>query len=255
MAVELASQVTGEGQPLVILHGLFGSGRNWGSIARQLADIRQVHCLDLRNHGASPWTGEMDYRVMAEDVADYIERRGLAPCDILGHSMGGKTAMLVALTRQELVERLIVADIAPVGYIRESYPEYVDAMRRVDLDRYSRRADIDTLLAPNIPDPSLRSFLMQNLVNEHGKYHWRLNLDGIAANLPAITDFPAVRDSFGGPTTFIAGERSDYIRPRDENAIRHLFPHARLVEVGQAGHWLHAEQPERFVQLVRQALA
>ncbi len=253
-AVELNAQVIGEGEPMVILHGLFGSARNWSSIARGLADIRQVHALDLRNHGSSPWDQAMTYEQMAEDVALYIERRGLAPSDVLGHSMGGKTAMRMALTRPELVERLIIVDIAPVGYVRESYPDYLRAMQAVDLDRAHRRADIDAILAPAIPDPSLRAFLMQNLVSEEGRFHWRLNLAGIAPNLPAIIGFPDSRTSFDGPATFLAGERSNYIRPRDREAIERLFPQARLIEIGQAGHWPHAEQPERFLSLVRKAL-
>jgi pimeloyl-ACP methyl ester carboxylesterase len=252
--IELSTQVIGEGQPLVILHGLFGSARNWGSIARALGDIRQVHALDLRNHGASPWAPSMTYQEMAADVAAYLESRGLAPCDILGHSMGGKTAMLLALTRPELVNRLIVVDIAPVGYIRESFPEYVDAMKAVDLAHVHRRTDVDTHLAPTIPDASLRAFLLQNLVTEHGRFHWRINLDAIRANLPAIIDFPTVKGCFGGPTTFLAGERSDYIRPRDEATIERLFPRARIQEIGQSGHWPHAEQPEKFLKIVRTAL-
>lgn len=253
-AVNLSAQVIGEGSPLVILHGLFGSARNWGSIARGLADIRQVHALDLRNHGSSPWDQAMTYEEMAEDVADYIERRGLAPTDVLGHSMGGKTAMLMALTRPELIDRLIIVDIAPVSYVRESYPEYLRAMQSLDLERLHRRADIDAALAPAIPDPSLRAFLMQNLVSEQGRFHWRINLAGIAPNLPAVIAFPDIQASFGGPTTFLAGERSDYIRPRDRAAIERHFPQAKQIEIGQAGHWPHAERPERFLSLVRNAL-
>ncbi len=252
--MELNAQITGEGSPLVILHGLFGSARNWASIARGLADIRQVHALDLRNHGSSPWAEEMTYERMAEDVAGYIERRGLAPTDLLGHSMGGKAAMVLALQQPELVDRLIVVDIAPVDYVRDSFPTYVAAMRAVDLAAGHRRADIDAQLAGAIPDPLLRAFLLQNLVSEDGRFRWRLNLPGIGANLPAITAFPPSDKSFTGPTTFLAGEHSDYIRPRDEGAIRRLFPRAGIFEIGQSGHWPHAEQPERFLALVRQAL-
>ena len=250
----LASQVVGEGSPLVVLHGLFGSARNWASVARGLSDIRQVHALDLRNHGSSPWSEQMTYERMAADVALYIETRGLAPCDVLGHSMGGKTAMVLALTEPELVERLIVVDIAPIGYVRESFPEYVRAMKDIDLAHTHRRADVDAQLTPYIPDASLRAFLLQNLVSEHGRFHWRINLDGIGPNLPAIIDFPPFKYGFSGATTFLAGERSDYIRPRDEAAIHRLFPHSKLIEIGQSGHWPHAEQPERFLSLVRQAL-
>ncbi|HXP96650.1 MAG TPA: alpha/beta fold hydrolase [Telmatospirillum sp.] len=238
----------------MILHGLFGSARNWGSIARGLADIRQVHALDLRNHGSSPWSPSMTYEQMAEDVADYIERRGLAPTDVMGHSMGGKAAMQMALSRPELVNHLIVVDIAPVSYIRESFPEYLRAMQAVDLDHSDRRADIDADLASAIPEPSLRAFLMQNLVSEQGRFRWRINLAGIAPNLPAIIAFPESQDHFDGPTTFLAGERSNYIRPRDRETIERLFPKATQIEIGQTGHWPHAEQPERFLALIRQAL-
>lgn len=196
----------------------------------------------------------MSYERMAEDVADYIERRGLAPTDLLGHSMGGKTAMLMALTRPELIERLIIVDIAPVSYVRESFPEYLRAMQAVDLEQLRRRADVDAALAPAIPDASLRAFLMQNLVSEEGRFHWRINLTGIAPNLPAIIAFPDVQSRFEGPATFLAGERSDYIRPRDKGAIERLFPHAKLIEIGETGHWPHAERPDRFLSLTRDAL-
>lgn len=254
VAVNLNAQIVGEGSPLIILHGLFGSGRNWGTIARGLADARQVHALDLRNHGASPWDPAMSYELMVEDVAEYIERRGLAPADVLGHSMGGKTAMLMALTRPELVERLIVVDIAPVSYVRDHFRDYLEAMQGIDLDHLRRRADIDAALAPAIPDESLRSFLMQNLVSQDGRFHWRINLAGIAPNLPRIIAFPEIRAAFDGPTTFLAGERSNYIRPRDQADIERLFPHSRLIEIGESGHWPHAERPEKFLALVRDAL-
>jgi pimeloyl-ACP methyl ester carboxylesterase len=196
----------------------------------------------------------MTYQQMAEDVAHYIERYGLMPSDVLGHSMGGKVAMLLALTRQELVNRLIVVDIAPVDYVRDSFPEYLRAMQAVDLEGRKRRADIDADLASAIPDPSLRAFLMQNLVSEQGRFHWRINLTDIAANLPSIIAFPKTDAHFDGQTTFLAGERSDYIRPRDRSAIESRFPTAKLREIGQAGHWPHAEQPERFLSMVREAL-
>jgi pimeloyl-ACP methyl ester carboxylesterase len=254
-SLELNAQVTGQGQPLVVLHGLFGSARNWASIARRLADIRQVHGLDLRNHGDSPWAESMTYEDMAGDVAAYIERNDLAPCDVLGHSMGGKAAMVMASSRPQLVERLVVVDIAPVAYLGHDYRDYIAAMLSIDLDRVRRRADVEAELAPAIPDPALRAFLSQNLVGDQGKFHWRLNLAGIGRNLPAIVGFPDLASPFPRPVTFLAGERSDYVRPRDEAAIRALFPAATIVEIGQSGHWPHAEQPEQFLKLVRAALA
>lgn len=252
--MRLSSQIVGEGAPLIILHGLFGSARNWSGICRALSGVRQVHALDLRNHGSSPWSDEMSYELMAEDVAEYAASQGLVPADVLGHSMGGKTAMHLALTRPELVERLIVVDIAPVGYVREKFPQYIAAMKRLDLERITRRAEADAQLAPDIPDDSMRAFLIRNLVSEQGRFRWRINLDGIGVNLPAVVGFPRHDEAFLGPTTFLAGERSDYIRPRDEGEMKRLFPQFKLIEIGAAGHWPHAEQPETFLKLVRAAL-
>lgn len=256
-AIPLHAQVVGDGEPLVILHGLFGSARNWGVIARRLAGLRQVHALDARNHGASPWAETMTYTEMAGDLAGYIEAHALAPCDILGHSMGGKTAMTLALTHPGLVRRLIVADIAPVRYVhgaQDAYGSYIEAMLGLDLAIIKRRSEADAALASSIPEPSLRAFLVQNLQDGGGGFHWRINLRGIEENLENLTDFPVAGGHFDGPTTFLTGELSNYVRPRDEPAIRRLFPAARMIEIGDAGHWPHAEQPERFLRLVTAAL-
>lgn len=253
--VELASQIIGDGPPLIILHGLFGSGHNWGRMARGLADIRQVHSLDLRNHGSSPWTTAMTYPDMASDVAAYAERRGLIPCDVLGHSMGGKTAMTLALTRPELVERLIIVDIAPVSYAgANDHSGQIAAMRSLDLSILSHRAEIDRHLASGLPDPVLRAFLMQNLVRDGSHFRWRINLEGIEASLPALVGFPGISASFTGPTTFFAGETSNFIRPRDEAEMQIKFPHCRLIEVGDSGHTPHADHPDKFLNLLRTAL-
>jgi pimeloyl-ACP methyl ester carboxylesterase len=258
-AVTIADQTVGEGVPILVLHGLFGSGRNWGGIARSLAqDGRQVHLLDARNHGASPWVATMAYPDMAEDVAALIERLGAGPVDVIGHSMGGKTAMTLALARPELVRRLIAVDIAPVAYrggAQEPYAAYIAAMRALDVAGFTRRAEADAALAAAIPDASMRAFLVQNLENAEQGYRWRINLDGIAANLEALTGFPETGAQYGGPVTVLAGELSNYVRPRDEAAIRRYFPQAQIVVVDGAGHWPHADQPERLLALLRQALS
>ena len=256
--IPLHSQIVGDGPPLVILHGLFGSGRNWGGIARRLADRRAIHLLDARNHGASPWAATMTYRDMAGDVGAYIESARLAPVDLIGHSMGGKTAMVLALTRPELVRRLITVDIAPVAYrhgAQEPYGPYIDAMRALDLGRIHRRAEAEAALAGAIPDDSMRAFLVQNLESAGDSYRWRINLVAIEANLPDLTSFPTIDAHYDGPAMTIAGELSDYVRPRDETEIRRLFPSSRITVIEGAGHRPHADQPDRLMAVLDQALA
>jgi esterase len=252
--IDLASQTMGSGPPLIILHGLFGSQRNWGGIARALAAGNEIHGLDLRNHGDSPWSTAMGYDEMAADVARYIERHKLAPAALLGHSMGGKVGMRLAMHRPELIERLIVVDIAPVPYHNEHYSGYVEAMLKLPLDRITRRADADAALKPVIGDDSLRAFLLQNLVSAEGHFRWRINLADIGRNMQSLIGFPDGGVPFAGPTSFLAGERSNYIRPRDKDRILTLFPAARLLEIPDCGHWPHAEHPERFLAMVRPLL-
>jgi esterase len=253
-SLDLAGQISGDGAPLVILHGLFGSQRNWGGISRNLADLARIHALDLRNHGESPWHPSMNYDEMATDVAHYIESHALEPVRLLGHSMGGKVGMRLALTRPELIARLIVVDIAPVTYRNEHHSGYVEAMLNLPLDRLTRRADADALLKPAIPDDMLRAFLLQNLLSEEGHFRWRINLAAIGANIAALVGFPEGGTPFTGKTAFLSGERSNYIRPRDEESIRALFPTASMHEIADSGHWPHAEHPDRFLALVRPLL-
>jgi pimeloyl-ACP methyl ester carboxylesterase len=244
---------------LLVLHGLFGAGRNWGGIARALAhEGRQVHLLDARNHGASPWELSMTYPEMAADVAARIEALGVGPVDIIGHSMGGKTSMTLALTYPKLVRRLVVVDIAPVAYrggAQEPYAAYIAAMRALDLPAIKRRAEADAALADAITDANMRAFLVQNLESGENGYHWRVNLDAIAGNLEALTSFPTIDAHYDGPVTVLAGELSNYVRPRDEGTIKTLFPKAVIAIVEGAGHWPHADHAERLLTLLREALA
>lgn len=249
--MELNVVEAGHGRPLIILHGLLGSSRNWGAIMRQLGERHHVLALDLPNHGGSPWTEVMDYPFMARSVAGFIEARGLGPSLVVGHSMGGKAAMVLALTRPDLVEGLVVVDIAPVGY-SHTFAPYIKAMRGVSLARATRRADVEAQLRETIPDPRVRAFLMQNLDGEPGAYRWRPNLATLAAAMADILDFPAVSDGarYDGPTLFLAGAESDYVRPAHRPEIGRLFPNARIEVVEGAGHWLHADRPDAFVQAV-----
>ena len=253
--VELNATRLGDGPPLVIVHGLFGSARNWSSVARGLAAGRSVHALDMRNHGASPWTDEMTYPAMAEDLLHYVRTRRLFRPTLIGHSMGGKAAMAAALFAPERVGRLIVVDIAPVPY-RRGFASLVQALVGLELDRVGRRSDADERLAEAVPDTALRGFLLQNLVLREGRYTWRLNLAAIAAAQEALWGFPDLPPSatFGGPTLLIAGGASDYIRPDHAPVVARYFPNAEQRRVPGAGHWVHAERPEAFVALVEDFL-
>jgi len=252
--VDLAAQIFGEGPPVILLHGLFGSQRNWGGIIRALASDVRIHGLDLRNHGESPWADSMTYDDMAADVARYIETIGDGPVTLLGHSMGGKVGMRLALTRPELLSRLIVVDIAPVSYHNEHYSDYVLAMQNLPLGEISRRAEADAALKAAIPDDSLRAFLLQNMVSDGGHFRWRINLANIGANMKSLIAFPDSEASFAEPTFFLAGERSNYIRPRDNDAIQRHFPDSEIQVIADSGHWPHAEHPERFLAMVRPLL-
>ncbi|MBI5163642.1 MAG: alpha/beta fold hydrolase [Magnetospirillum sp.] len=250
-ALDIPAGATGaERSPLVILHGLLGSSRNWGGIARTLAGEGRVVALDLPNHGASPWSEAMDYPFLAEAVAESIA--ALAPSAmVLGHSMGGKAAMLLALSRPMLVERLVVVDIAPVAYTHTFAP-YVKAMRAVSLAGAASRAAVEAGLSEVIPDPRVRAFLLRNLDGRPGSYRWRPNLAALAAAMDDILGFPAVAapTPYAGPALFLAGAESDYVQPQHEPLIRRLFPQAEIHRLAGAGHWVHADQPQAFIAAV-----
>jgi esterase len=254
MSLRLAATEYGAGRPVAILHGLFGWGRNWATIAQRLAARHRVVALDLRNHGNSPWADTMSYAEMAEDVRDTLGE----PATLIGHSMGGKAAMVAALTgaqAQHWVERLVVVDIAPVDY--RAPTAQLDAMRNLDLAAITRRSEADRQMAERISDPAERAFLLQNLVFADGKPHWRLNLAGIERSMPDILGFPDLPPGavYSGPALFIAGANSGYVRPEHEPLIRNLFPNAEFVRIPDAGHWVHAEQPNAFVEAVEMFLA
>ncbi len=233
---------------LVIAHGLYGSGRNWGVIAKRLSDGRRVVTPDMRNHGLSPRSDSHSYRDLAGDLADLITSLE-GPVDLCGHSMGGKAAMALALTRPELVRRLIVADIAPVAYTH-TQAMFIDAMRAVDLTRVTRRSDAETQLADAGVERALQSFFTQSL--DVPEKRWRLNLDALEAEMPRIIGWPDdIQGRFNGPTLFLSGGASDYVRPEHRDRIKSLFPAARFAKLPGAGHWLHAEKPRDFEAALR----
>lgn len=229
--------------PILIAHGLFGSARNWGVIARRLSDHgRRVITVDMRNHGDSPWQASHSYPDLAADLAEVIATHG-GQADVLGHSMGGKAAMALALIHPGCLRRLIVADIAPVGY-GHTQQHLIDAMRAVDLDAVQSRRDADVQLARHVAGDGVRAFLLQSL--DVKARRWRLNLDVLERFMPAILGWPDLLGSFDGPTLFLTGALSDYVTPEHRPAIKGLFPNARLAKIPGAGHWLHADRPREF---------
>lgn len=232
---------------VVIVHGLYGSGRNWGVIAKRLANEMRVVTVDQRNHGTSPRHESHSYADMASDLAELIDHIG-APCHVIGHSMGGKAAMALALTQPDRIDRLVVADIAPVTYGHSQLP-YIHAMRAVDLSRVARRSDAEEQLAAHGVEPALCSFFTQSLDIVEKK--WRLNLDVLEAEMPEIMGFPDLDGQFDGTTLFLSGAKSDYVLPEHRPRIKALFPNAHFAKLKDAGHWLHAEQPRAFEAAVR----
>ena len=248
---ELYFSTSGSGKPLVILHGLFGSGKNWQSQARRLAGHFQVFTIDLRNHGESFHADEMNYSVMAEDVALLLYRLELSDCDILGHSMGGKVAMMLALQNPDLVARMIVADIAPVAYFHH-YDDLINPILALPLERIESRAQAEQLLRQNIPEDQLRAFLLQNLVREPAGWRWRVNWKVIQRDMEWLSGFGNLPQDWliELPSLFIRGEKSDYIGDAEIEIIKHRFSDCRIETISAAGHWLHAEKPEAFNRLL-----
>jgi esterase len=253
--MRLQALEAGQGPPLVLLHGLFGSARNWGAVQKALASEYRVVALDLRNHGASPHARGMGYAAQAADVAETLTALGIESAVVLGHSVGGKAAMMLALTRPELVERLIIADIAPRPYA-PALRTVVAAMQAVPLHAALTRTEADQALRAAVPEAPIRSFLLQNLRFETTPPSWRMGLAEIAAAMPEIEDFaPPQGARFEGPTLAMAGALSPYIRAEDQAAFRALFPQISFVSIPRAGHWLHAENPEGFLAALKEFLA
>lgn len=238
---------TGSATPLLIVHGLYGSGRNWGVIAKRLSDRGPVLAVDMRNHGDSFWADSHRYEDMAGDLAEVIADFG-APMDVVGHSMGGKAAMTLAVHEPELVSRLLVADIAPVAYTH-SQIQFIEAMRAVDLSRVEKRSDATAQLAKTVDDPTLQAFFTQSLDLKDKR--WKLNLDVLARDMAEVLGFPPLDGQFDKPTLFFSGAQSDYVLPEHRPVIRNLFPKARFAKLPGAGHWLHAEKPREFEATVR----
>jgi pimeloyl-ACP methyl ester carboxylesterase len=269
----LAARTIGDaGPPVVFVHGLFGQGKNWTTVAKGLADRHRVTLLDLPNHGHSPWTDRVDYLDMARLVADELEQLG-EPATLVGHSMGGKVAMQLALRRPELLRSLVVVDVAPTAYPETGgrtddpdeeaspFAAYIAAMQAMELDQLTTREDAEAALRSAVPSRMVRSFLLQSLVREGmgtaGGWRWRLNLEALARDLGHLRGFPEPPPgaTFDGPVLWIAGANSTYVLPEDRARMDELFPSTRLVKIKNAGHWVHSEQPEVFLETLRRFLA
>lgn len=244
------------GQPsLCLLHGLFGSGINWHGIARRLESDWHLIVPDLRNHGRSPHHPVMTYPAMAGDVLALLERLGIGAFIPVGHSMGGKVAMTLALHHPEHVPRLVVADMAPVRYAHD-FSDVFAAFRAVQLEHLRRRSEADAQMARHIPDAAVRQYLLQNLVQDGEEWHWRLDLEVLERSIDIIGSFDEpCHLPFPGPALFLRGALSDYVRPEHEPRIRACFPAARIETLPGVGHWVYAEDPEGFTSRLQAFLA
>jgi len=253
--MKLNYQRYGQGRPLLILHGLFGSLTNWHTLSKRLGEHYEVFAVDQRNHGSSPHSAEFNYVEMAADLREFMRDRQLASAYLLGHSMGGKTAMQLALTDPDLVEKLIVVDIAPKAY-PPHHDEIFDALCELELSRYTSRSELDQALAGKIAGLTTRQFLLTNVTrDEAGRFTWKINLDAIRQNYPAIIGGLEQAGRFDQPTLFVRGATSDYIQDEDAALITSIFPQARIATIDGAGHWVHAEAPAAFFNVVREFLA
>lgn len=262
--MELHFRKSGQGSPLIILHGLYGSADNWHSIGRELSAEHTVYLVDQRNHGSSPHSPVHSYDAMRADLLEFIDRHELPKAIIMGHSMGGKTALHFGLKHTERIEKLVVVDISPFDYEGEEmtsegkrHLQIISALQLMDTTLITNREDADRQLARFIASPAIRQFLLKNLKrSSDGSFHWALNIQALAHHINDIFSGIIRYNPQGEPLTldfpllFIKGERSDYIGAADERAIRQYFPSAGLVTIGHAGHWVHAEQPAAFLEVV-----
>jgi pimeloyl-ACP methyl ester carboxylesterase len=256
VALDLSFEAVGDGPPLVVLHGLLGSKTNWRSVARALAPTHRVYSVDARNHGSSPWADAMSYPDMANDLLRFMEQQGVERPVVLGHSMGGKIAMTLGLLHPQVVERLIVVDIAPVVYDDRLSP-VAEAMRAVDVLHVASREEVRQRLRTLLPDAGLVGFMLQNLEVRNAHFDWRVNLGAILASVPLLSGFPSelLGLSFARPVHVIAGGRSDYVRGSDGADFHPMFERVDVQVIEQVGHWVHAERPIEFLAAVKHALA
>ena len=251
--MKLHHQISGSGQPLVILHGLFGSSDNWRAVAKQLASDWQVITVDLRNHGQSPHSAEQNYSLMADDLVELLDALDIEQATIIGHSVGGKVAMTFSEKYPERLAKLIVVDIAPKQY-QDEHSKIFKALLALDLTQYKQRSELDTVLAQSFPDKTVRQFLLMNIVVSGKLLRWRINLPALFENYPHLLEAVCQQAKISNPTCFIRGGHSNYIQDTDLKEIKAIFTNVSMMTIEDAGHWVHAESPQAFITTVTEFL-
>lgn len=252
--MKLHYQDSGEGHPLVIIHGLFGSADNWRSMARYFSRFYRVISVDLRNHGRSPHSDTQDFASMAADIEQLCGDLGLHKVHVIGHSLGGKVAMQFAAEQPAWVEKLVVVDISPRRYFSEHTP-LMDAMLALDLNSLGSRTAVDEALSDKVSDKSVRQFLLMNLQSGEDGLYWRINLPALKANYPQLMAAVCENTTVSANSLFVYGALSEYVTDEDRALIREQFPQAQFQAIEKAGHWVHAERPQQFKQVVEEFLA
>jgi pimeloyl-ACP methyl ester carboxylesterase len=245
--MQLHYKILGQGQPLILLHGLFGSGDNWGKVARHFSQHYQVICVDLRNHGRSPHSTSQSYIDMTDDLLTLCDALSLERIHLLGHSLGGKVAMQFAAQYPNRIEKLIVVDIAMRAYA-DAHTHLMDAMMAIDLSKLQNRQEVDNLLRSSIPQIMVRQFLLMNLIKSENGLVWRINLAALKNNYPDLLQAVCENTHYEKPCLFIRGEHSDYVRNADIEHIKNRFIYAQFASL-PTGHWVHAELPEAFIEV------
>lgn len=236
-----------KGQDLIVIHGLFGMSDNWNSLGKQFSKYCRVHLIDLRNHGRSPHSDDFNYEVMCGDVLEYMEDNNIEKPIILGHSLGGKVAMKFAFLYPDKIEKLIVADMAPRRYGTDFHQNLLSTLYRLPLENFEKREEIDKLLASTYEDKGMRLFLLKNLYrNENKEFAWRFNIEVLLEKVNNIQEADFVKGVCDVPTHFIRGGNSNYITTEDKLIINKHFSDFSIATIDGAGHWMHAEKPERF---------
>lgn len=246
--MQLHYQTLGQGQPLIFLHGLFGSGNNWGTVAKHFSQHYQVICVDLRNHGSSPHSTSQSYANMADDLLELCDTLSLERIHLLGHSLGGKVAMQFTTQHPDRVDKLIVVDMAMRAYA-DAHTHLIDAMMAIDLTTLQSRHEVDKILSNSIPQAMVRQFLLMNLIKSDSSLAWRINLAALKTNYPGLQQAVCENAHYEKPCLFIRGEHSDYVQDTDIEQIKTNFINAQFASL-PTGHWIHAEQPQAFIEVV-----